>query len=138
MATFGTWRTFSFLLFEDLALGVIITVTSLTAETGMLSKFITGNTFERFCLKNLAACLVLKLIILAQEVLTEGTAEDSPSMIPDTAVTLNAVGISQRTRTRVSAQTFPTMAHPSFTEVAHCTHHAHSSAVDPRMFDDTV
>lgn len=41
-------------------------------------------------------------------------------MIPDTALTLDAVGISQRTRTGVSAQAFPTMAHPSFTEVAHC------------------
>lgn len=36
-------------------------------------------TFESFCLKDLAACLVLKLIILTQEVLTEGTAKNSPS-----------------------------------------------------------
>lgn len=41
-------------------------------------------------------------------------------MIPDTAVTLNAVGIGQRTHTGMSAQTFPTVAHPSFTEVAYC------------------
>lgn len=36
-------------------------------------------TFECFCLKDLAACLVLKLIILTQEVLTKGTAEDPPA-----------------------------------------------------------
>lgn len=43
------------------------------------------------------------------------------TMIPDTTLTLNAVRISQRTCTGMSAQTFPAVAHPSFTEVAHCT-----------------
>lgn len=104
----------------------------------MLSQSITGNTFECFCLKDLAACLVLKLIILAQEVLTKGTAEDSASVIPHTSITLNAVCISQGTRTGVSAQTFPAVAHPSLAEVAHRPHHGHSSAVHPRMFDHTV
>lgn len=36
-------------------------------------------TLECFCLKDLAAGLVLKLIVLTQEVLTKGAAEDSPS-----------------------------------------------------------
>lgn len=108
-------------------------------------------TLECFCLQNLATCLVLKLIILAQEVVTEGTPEDSTSwsdgrkellvnlnwalkdtgkprgrvgmpltMIPHAAFTLNAIGISQRANTGMSAQTFPAVAHPSLTEVTYC------------------
>lgn len=81
---------------------------------------------------------MLKLIILTQEVVTEGTAEDSPSVIPDLAFTLNAVRINQGTCAGVCTQTFPTMAHPGFAEVAHCTHHGHPSGVDPWMLDDTI
>ena len=111
------------------------------------------------------------------------------TMIPDPTLTLYAVCIRQGTHTGVSAQTLPTVAHPSFTEVTHCPlvvqrkkgrhilrkglwvninnflikragcqewtchctlycvavlesllsyHHGHPSAVDSRMFDDTV
>lgn len=70
--------------------------------------------------------------------MTKWTAEDSPSVIPHTAITLDAVCISQGTHTGVSAQTFPAVAHPSFTEVTYCPHHGHPSAVDPRMFDDAI
>lgn len=41
-------------------------------------------------------------------------------MIPHTAFTLNAVCISQRAHTGMCAQTFPAVAHPSFTEVTYC------------------
>ena len=40
-------------------------------------------------------------------------------MIPDGAFTLDAVCISQRTHTGMSAQTFPAVAHPGFTEVTY-------------------
>lgn len=138
MTTLWAGWTFSFLLFEDLALGVVVAVTGLTAQAGVLPQSITGNTFVCFCLKDLAACLVLKLIILTQEVLTKRAAEDSASMIPHAALTLNAVCIRQGTRTGVSAQTFPAVAHPRFAEVTYCPHHGHSSGVDPRMLDHTI
>lgn len=41
-------------------------------------------------------------------------------MIPHTAFTLNAVCLIQRTCTGMSAQTFPAVAHPGFTEVTYC------------------
>lgn len=138
MATFGTRWSFPLLLFEDFTLGVIITVTGLTAQAGMLPQSVTGNTFVCFCLKNLAACLVLKLVIFTEEVLTEGATEDSPTMIPDTTITLDAVCIRQGTGTCVSAQTFSPVADPGFTEVAHCPHHGHPCAVDSWMLNDTV
>lgn len=42
------------------------------------------------------------------------------TVIPDSTLTLDAVGVGQRTRAGVGAQTFPTMADPGFTEVTHC------------------
>lgn len=43
-----------------------------------------------------------------------------PTVIPHAAFTLYAIGISQRTNTGVSAQTFPAVANPSLTEVTYC------------------
>lgn len=43
------------------------------------------------------------------------------TMIPNTSLTFDAVCIRQGTGTCMSAQTFPSMAHPSFTEVTHCS-----------------
>lgn len=58
------------------------------------------------------SCNLVLLILLKEDgILT---------MIPDTAVTLDTVCISQRAGTGMGAQTFPAMAHPSFTEVTHC------------------
>lgn len=42
------------------------------------------------------------------------------TMIPDASITLDAVRVSQGTHAGMSAQTFPTMADPGFTEVTHC------------------
>lgn len=41
-------------------------------------------------------------------------------MIPDTTLALNAVCIGQGTCTSMSAEAFPTMAHPGFAEVTNC------------------
>lgn len=43
-----------------------------------------------------------------------------PTVIPNSSVTLDALGISEGTCTGVGAQTFPAVAHPGFTEVTHC------------------
>lgn len=45
--------------------------------------------------------------------------EECLTVIPDASLTLDAVGVRQGTHTSVSAQTFPTMANPGFTEVTH-------------------
>lgn len=44
-----------------------------------------------------------------------------PTMIPNGAVTLYAVRVSQRTHTGVSAHTLPAVANPGLTEVTHCS-----------------
>lgn len=41
-------------------------------------------------------------------------------MIPDASLTLDAVRVSQGTHAGMSAQTFPTVTNPGFTEVTHC------------------
>lgn len=46
--------------------------------------------------------------------------EEYVTVIPDSTLALDAVGVGQRTRAGVGAQTFPTVADPGFTEVTHC------------------
>lgn len=82
---------------------------------------------------------MLKLIVLAQEAITEGTLKDSSTMFPNTAFTLQANCILQRTGAGVRGETLASMAHPCLAEVANGANHSRkSSGIHSRMLDHTV
>jgi len=82
---------------------------------------------------------MLKLIVLAQETIAKGALEDTSTMLPDTAFTLQANGILQRTGAGVRGKTLAAVAHPCLAEVANGANHSwKSSGIHARMFDHTV
>ena len=80
-----------------------------------------SHTFQVLCLELLTAGLVLKLVVLTDETVTEGALEDPAAMIPHTSVTLNAGGIRQWARAGMTGETLATMTHPGLTEVTNGT-----------------
>lgn len=104
----------------------------------MLPKSAAGHTFICLRFQDLTAGLVLKLIVLTQEVVTEGATKYPSPVVPYTAFALNAVCIGEGTLTGMGAQTLPAVTDPGFTEVTHRPDHSHPSAVDPWVFDHTI
>lgn len=138
MATLGAGRIFTLVLFEHLTLHMVITETGLATQAGVLPQSVAGSTFVSLCLQDLATGLVLKLVILTQEVVAEGATVYPSPMVPYTAFTLDTVGIHERTCASVGTEALSPVAHPGLTEVTHCPHHAHPRSVDPWVLDDTV
>ena len=79
------------------------------------------RTLHVFRLELLTACLVLKLVILTDEAVTVRALEDSSSVVPNSSVTLDAGGISERTGTGMGGETFTTVTDPSLAEIANGT-----------------
>lgn len=104
----------------------------------MVAKPVTGHTLQRLGLQDLTAGLVLKLIVLAQEVVAEGALEDAATVFPDVALALDARGVLQWTRAGVGRQALPSVAHPGLAVVADGTHHAESRGELPRVLDNAV
>lgn len=103
-----------------------------------MAKPVTRHTLQRLSLQDLTAGLVLKLVVLAQEIVAEGALEDAATVFPDVALALDARGVLQWTRASVGRQALPSMAHPGLAVVADGTHHAESSGELPWVLDNTV
>ena len=84
---------------------------------------IAALAFQVRCLNNLTTGLMFKLIIFTEKLETEATGEASPSMVPDSPLTLHAFGISENTTTSMTLQTFLAVANPGFTKITNSTNH---------------
>ncbi len=78
-------------------------------------------TLEIFRVYFLTAGLMLKLIVLAESIVTEGAIEHSPSVFPHCTLTFNTHWVGEWTDTCVGGQASSTVAHPRFTEVTNGT-----------------
>ena len=90
-------------------------------------------TLEIFPFQLLAAGLMLKLVILTQEAVTEGALEDPPPMVPHTPVALQAVGVGQRACAGMGGQAATAVTHPSFTKVTYGTLHRKKKTTEGTM-----
>ena len=64
---------------------------------------------------------MFKLIILADEAVAERALEDSPSVVPDSSVALNAGGIGERAGAGMGGETLTTVTDPGLTEITNGT-----------------
>lgn len=81
---------------------------------------------------------MLELVVFTEKVMAKRTTEYSASVVPDTALTLHTLGISQGTGTSMCAQALPAMANPGFAKITYRAHHGKASTVDTSMLYDTV
>lgn len=105
---------------------MILAVACLAPETRVLSQTIAGLALEIFSFQNLAGRLMLELIVLAQETITEGTLEYSAAVIPDSSLAFLTKSIHQRTDTSVRRQATSSVTHPGFAMIAYGSHHSQS------------
>lgn len=81
--------------------------------------YIATITFETFCFQYLAGCLMFKLIILAQEAVTEWTFKYPSAVIPNTSLTFLTNSIHQRTGAGVAGKATSSMAYPGFAVITY-------------------
>lgn len=81
---------------------------------------------------------MLKLVVLTQEPMTEAAPVHSATMVPDSALTLYALGVRQGAGTRVCGETLPAVTYPRLTEVTHGTHQGKTCGVNTCMFHQTI
>jgi len=99
---------------------------------------VAGSAFVRIRIQYLTRCLVLELVVLAEEVFAEAALEHSAAKVPDASLAFRAHHVRQRTRARVSLQALPPVTNKRLAKVADRTHHAQPSDESGWMFDDAV
>lgn len=107
-------------------------------KAGELSLAIAGSTFVRIRIQYLTRCLVLELVVLAEEAFAEAAFEHSTAKVPDASLAFGADHVRQGTRARVSLQALPAVTNERLAKVADRTHHAQPSDEGGWMFDDAV
>lgn len=117
---------------------MILAVTSLASKTGVLSQTVARLTFETFSLEHLAGCLMLKLIILAQETIAERTLKYPSTVIPYASLTFLTYGIHQRTDTGVCGEATSPVANPGLAVITYGSHHSQSRGEDAWMAHHAV
>ena len=73
---------------------MIFAETDFTPETRVLPVSVTTLTLQILGLDHLAAGLVLKLVVLAQELETETAREHSTSKVPNSTIALDTLRVS--------------------------------------------
>lgn len=117
---------------------MIFAETDFTPETRVLPVSVTTLTLQILGLDHLAAGLVLKLVVLAQELETETTREHSTSKVPNSTVTLYTLRVSEDATTRVRLEAFLPVTNPGLAKVTNGSDHLQSSCKVAWMFDDTI
>lgn len=74
---------------------MILAVTRLAPQAGILAQPIARDTFEIFRVNHLTARLVFKLIVFTQKVGAETALENTTPMLPDPSFALEAVCLLQ-------------------------------------------
>lgn len=81
---------------------------------------------------------MFELVIFAQVSLAKCTFKNPAGVLPDSSLAFLAIRIQKRTLASMSRETFATVAHPRFTDVANRANHLHSGGMLSRMFYHTV
>lgn len=104
----------------------------------MLTDLVTGATFEILTLQDLAAGLVLHLIIFADVVPAIATNEQSASVVPHRSLALITLAFYTGTCASVCLQTLAPVANPRLAVVTDRSNHRHPSCELVRMFYDAI
>lgn len=137
-ATLGARQLLTVVVLNALSPDMLLTVAGLAAQAGVLAMAITRLTLEGLLLQNLTGGLVLKLVILTQEVLAVVTPEDASPVAPHITLTLITNSIHEGTGAGVSLETLPPMTHPRLTEITDGAHHTQAGGEGTGMLHDTV
>lgn len=95
-------------------------------------------TFQIFSFNNLAAGLMFKLVVFAQELEAKAACETPTAMLPNTALALDTLRVPEDARASVTLQTLSAVTNPGLAEVADGPHHLHTRGVLSCMLDHTV
>ena len=106
---------------------MILAEADLAPETRVLTVSVATLTLEVLRLDHLTAGLVLELVVLAEELEAEAAGEDPAAVIPDAALTLDALGVPEDTVAGVVLQTLLAVADPGLAVVTDSSNHLRSS-----------
>jgi len=138
IATLGARKHLILLVLDAFAPNMILTETNFASKTAVLAVTVAALALEVFCLYDLTTGLVLKLVILTQEVETEAAQEYSATVVPDASLTLNADGVAADAGASVRLEALPAVAHPGLTKITDSANHLHPGGVLAWMLDDAV
>jgi len=135
---FGAWVGLVLLVGEALSLDVIVAEAYFALHASVLTQPVARYALVIFSVQLLARCLVLELVVFAEELVAEGALVNPPSVRPNVPLALNAHGVQQGALASVHLQALSPVAHPSLAYVAYRAHHPHSSCMLIWMFYNTI
>lgn len=129
---------FVLVVLEPFPPDVIVAVAGLAPQARVLAQLVARLALVRFRLQHLARCLMLELVVLAQEVVAEAALKHPPTVVPHAPLALDAHRVHQRAGAGVRLQTLPTVADPRLAVVADRTDHLQPGREHAGMLHHTV
>jgi len=138
VATLGAGQGLVLLVLDPLPPDVILTEADLAPEAGVLAVSVAALALEVLRFHDLAAGLVLELVVLAEELEAEAAGEAAAAVVPDSPLALDTLGVPEDAAAGVAVQALLAVTNPGLAVVTDSSDHLHASGVVARVFDDTV